>query len=347
MGVDRPFGGKVIVFLGDFRQVLPVVPRGTTYQMVNASLKKSHGIWPHVAVRKLTVNMRVKMSGGADKAKLAEFADYLLSVGNGTVPVAFGKDHIRIPDHMCLARPTRANVIAAVYGDLATRHADPEYLFERTILTSLNKDVDGLNQTMADKFPSGDPVEVMYSADEVTDNGEGALEVSTEFLNSLTPSGIPPHKLGLKVGMPVMLMRNINPAKGHCNGTRYILKSVSRHLLELSMRGSGATLMVPRFLFVSDPTAYPFTLRRRQFPVRPAFAMTVHKSQGQTLRRVGLYMPKPMFAHGMLYVAMSRVGQPEDIVIAIEPSTMAAAHAAENGGGHYTRNVVHHELIDK
>jgi ATP-dependent DNA helicase PIF1 len=42
----------------------------------------------------------------------------------------------------------------------------------------------------------------------------------------------------------------------------------------------------------------PFTLRRRQFPVRPTFAMTINKAQGQTLKMVGIFLPKPVFTHG-------------------------------------------------
>lgn len=51
----------------------------------------------------------------------------------------------------------------------------------------------------------------------------------------------------------------------------------------------------------------PFTIRRLQFPLQACFAMTVHKSQGQTLDCVGIYFPRPVWAHGLLYVAMSRV----------------------------------------
>jgi ATP-dependent exoDNAse (exonuclease V) alpha subunit len=41
----------------------------------------------------------------------------------------------------------------------------------------------------------------------------------------------------------------------------------------------------------------PFTFRRRQFPLRPAFAMTINNAQGQTLQIVGVYLPKPVFGH--------------------------------------------------
>ena len=57
---------------------------------------------------------------------------------------------------------------------------------------------------------------------------------------------------------------------------------------------------------------YPFKFGRRQFPVRHAYVMTINKSQEQTLNRVGLYLPEPCFAHGQLYVALSRCGYPSN-----------------------------------
>ena len=59
----------------------------------------------------------------------------------------------------------------------------------------------------------------------------------------------------------------------------------------------------------------PFTLCRKQFPVTGAFAMTINKSQGQGFDHVGLYMGKPVFSHGQLYVALSRSKHPENIRI--------------------------------
>ena len=90
--------------------------------------------------------------------------------------------------------------------------------------------------------------------------------------------------------------RQMNPALAHCNGTRYIVTAMSLRVLKLKMVGSDKTLLVPRFQFSSDPDLLSFTVKRRQFPIRPAFAMTVNKAQGQTLKKAGVFLERPIFA---------------------------------------------------
>ena len=77
-----------------------------------------------------------------------------------------------------------------------------------------------------------------------------------------------------------MLMRNLNPSLGLCNGTRLICKSLSNHLIEAEIITgvhSNETVLIPRISFIPSDTQLPFEFKRRQFPVRPAFAMTINK----------------------------------------------------------------------
>ena len=83
-----------------------------------------------------------------------------------------------------------------------------------------------------------------------------------------------------------------------------------------------------------DDLAHPIHFRRTQFPIRPAYAITINKAQGQTLNYVGLYLPLPVFGHGQLYVALSRCTSPDNLKILIEDG------AIEGHEGVYTRNVV-------
>ena len=88
-------------------------------------------------------------------------------------------------------------------------------------------------------------------------------------------------------------------------------------------------------------------LRRRQFPVRLAWAMTINKAQGQTLCQVGLYLPKPVFSHGQLYVALSRVGSSSRLRIVLE-TTETHGHLQSDDrvpSGIYTDNVVWSEAL--
>ncbi|GAA0144068.1 hypothetical protein LIER_04603 [Lithospermum erythrorhizon] len=109
-------------------------------------------------------------------------------------------------------------VIDFTFADLSRPAYDVEYMMDRALITPLNEDVNKLNEKIMQYFP-GEEV-TYYSFDSVLDDMHNLYQ--QEFLNSLAPSNFPPHKLTLKKGAPIMLLRNIDPKSGLCNGTRLL-----------------------------------------------------------------------------------------------------------------------------
>ncbi|XP_074336940.1 uncharacterized protein LOC141674114 [Apium graveolens] len=142
-----------------------------------------------------------------------------------------------------------------------------------------------------------------------------------EYLNSLNMSCIPKHELNIKVGVVVMLMRNLNQIMGLCNDTRMIVTSCKKNSIECEIFcGShvGSKHLIPRIKMIPIDTSWPFEFKRIQFPLQICYAMTINKSQGQSLDTVGLYLPRAVLSHGHVYVSISRVTRLEGLHILID-----------------------------
>ncbi|RZB70450.1 ATP-dependent DNA helicase pif1 [Glycine soja] len=176
---DRPFGGKVIVFGGDFQQILPVVPRGSRSDIVHASLNASY-IWN----------------------------DY---IGDGKLGQPNdGHCEITIPDEFLIMdfEDPIQEIIDTTYPDLLQNYNNADFLQKRAILASTKDVVDKINDYVLSLI-LGDEKEYC-SADSVNKSDEllnptfGVL--TPEFLNTLKTSGIPNHKLRIKIGTPIILL---------------------------------------------------------------------------------------------------------------------------------------------
>ncbi len=147
------------------------------------------------------------------------------------------------------------------------------------------------------------------------------------------------------MGAVIILIKNININEGLCNGTRLVVKRLCENLVCAVIKSGtwmGKEVLIPRMQNTSNKDL-PFTLMRKQFPVRLAFAMTINKSQGQTMDKIGVYLPDPVFSNGQLYVAFSRVRSASSIKILIKNSINQGCYSSD--GSTYTLNVVYKSIF--
>ena len=189
---------------------------------------------------------------------------------------------------------------------------------------------------------------VYLSFDSLVSEDDGdTSDYPTELLNTLNPSGTAPHELKLKVGAIIMLLRNLNMNQGLCNGTRLVVNKMMRNVVEAKVitgKAKDSIVLIPRIDLKTD-SGLPFELKRRQFPLKLAFAMTINKSQGQTLDKVGLYLPNPVFGHGQLYVAFSRARKSADVKVFVMDSEGQGKLVAGSEKV-FTRNVVYRSVLN-
>ena len=186
-----------------------------------------------------------------------EFAQWLIHLGNGSATSTFtsSPDFIDIPPECNITD----NIVDSVYGDMSGD------LHDKVILTPKNDATLKLNDDILEKL-TGEP-RIYLSCDIAScDDPTEAANYPLEFLNSTTPSGMPQHRLCLKPGCIIMLLRNLDIRNGICNGTRVIVRHLHEHSIDAEVLSSsqlGKRVLIPCITLAPNDVNLPFILERR------------------------------------------------------------------------------------
>ena len=150
--------------------------------------------------------------------------------------------------------------------------------------------------------------------------------------------GVPDHQLKLKVNCLCMVTRNISLQDRLMNNTKVIVREIGRHLVTVETLTEHRQFVLPRIIFRFTLPRSGLAIERRQFPLRLCYAITVNKSQGQTLDKVCLDLREHPFAHGQLYVGASCVRNRNNILVLTRDDHLQRGCAL-------TKNIIYQHLL--
>ena len=324
----------------------------------------AHSLLSHYMFRDGSIEVH-SLRGNMRASNDPEFAAYLLLLGDGQVEVEpnVGDNAIRLPDIITTPEAwEQKDLLMHVYPDLVARvlacaepggvNVDTDFFKTRAILSPTNKIVNALNDVALDALKDNGAHVTVYTS---TDTIQGAtandyINYPIDFLHSLEMAGLPPHELRLTPGSIIILLRNLDASLGLVNGARCTVKRCQPRFIDvlvLTGRAAGERVYIPRIPMAPKKAELPFILCRRQFPVRLAWAMTINKAQGQSLERVGVALPDPVFSHGQLYVALSRAGSFERVTVLVSKTEKQGHFQGDEDvpDGVYTDNIVWPEAL--
>ncbi|XP_054154561.1 uncharacterized protein LOC128953108 [Oppia nitens] len=247
----------------------PIHDSKSPFQLMNlrAAGFRAKAIQPNLYKKHYQLSNTEQQAIRSIPVSLDSTSDFLLSIKESRSP--YNEEFIDLPEAIC----SKSMSLEDFLNELPS-------INDWTIVAAKNDHVDEINNILIDKF-EGDEIEY-FSANSLVEKDKHG-QFTDEFLASLHFSGLPSHKLILKKDYPVMLLRNINPSIGLCNGTTLICKEFHRLSIVAEIKkgkNQGRQVVIPRIDLIPSDTDLPFLFKRRQFKIKPAFAMTINKSQG-------------------------------------------------------------------
>lgn len=297
------FGGKIVVVCGDFHECLPIAKKTKTDSAEIQSILFSE-MFKQMQQFTLNENYRFKLH-----------SDYrfCLEIGTGI------RNEIAIPNQ---CRVYNLNtLISTIYGN-DNRNTPSDDLMNRSILTVGANDVDYLNRECMNRFYESS---VVYQSinffRKINPEQRSRFYVMDDIMQSL-PKYFQPETLVLNINCPIILRQSY---KGLAQGTRLIVKNLTTSSIIAEIGAGNRKGKLINIYRVNTIKLFPYgnvQFVRRQFPVSLAFALTINKAQGLEFRRVGVYFPCTVFAHGQMYVAFSRVPNIEEDmkIFVVEPN---------------------------
>jgi hypothetical protein len=335
------FAGTVVVCMGDFRQIMPVLKRANRHEVRQSCITSSY-LWYEFKVFSLSVNMRLELM----KIKLRERRDTILhsqepalaeeiqllteqlnnQTNYGEMILSISEGQSNHDDacvmHECADTGSHIYRIDSIPHYIETNIEDALHFLYPTgfdmnrmikcfILAATNNQVDTWNKRV--QLMSNNETQILLSTDKLSqvDDPSAYLQdiIQDKVLHEYVVNGVPPHSLELKRNDICLVMRNLSKRYGLATNSRVLILHISQYCIRVQTVGPNPkTSLIPRIRFrFKIPGGASFKVTRTQFPLRLAYCMTYNKAQGQTLQCVLLDITSPPFAHGHLYVALSRV----------------------------------------
>jgi len=288
------FHQKVIVTMGDMRQIAPVVVNGDKIDVINHSIPTSP-LWQQFVIKKLTRNMRLQYNQSSNQLNTEDenqrrYGDTILQVGNGTlIPRTLHEGYV------CDKSRGATTVELTGFQRIVDRRDainfvfpppfNPDTITKRAILAGTNEEVDEWNKEVQKLNIFPDIILASHDKLAESDDPHNILRsmLTDDVLNNYNKNGVPPHILKLKVNDTCIILRNLNKKEGLTNNTRVRLLNITTKCIRVQTLGENRkTFSIPRIRFKFRlPFGRTFELLRTQFPLRLAYSISINKSQGK------------------------------------------------------------------